>query len=427
LKLTIQLGFISAVNIGLAFVFQWYVITKLGPGMETDALFAGMTLPQLALAVISGSLMHVLVPLLSGEGEDRIRQDAWGFLALVVGLFSLLALVLHLSAPLWVPLTVPGFNAPSQALTITLTRIQLVGMVFTAANGVQWAAYHARQQFLWAEATPILASVLGLALLMWALPRYGVVAAAWINALRMGLQTLLLAPGMGRPVRPDLGAPAIRQAWRRIKPLLVGTTYYKTDPLVDRFLLSTAGSGSLSLYYLAQQIYNACSQVLNKALAAPLVPMLSMLHKAGDRAGFRRVYRRKLLQTGTICAVGLLVLGIFGQTLLRLLIGHGNVSAGNVAELYWIMLWLAGMFAGSVMGQISSSSFFALGDTTTPTRLGIYSYTIYIPAKIALFHYFGAFGLAFATSLFFVVNLSLQHFLLATNHFDSLCKEATLQ
>ena len=28
----------------------------------------------------------------------------------------------------------------------------------------------------------------------------------------------------------------------------------KTDPLVDRFLLSTASSGSLSLYYFAQQI-----------------------------------------------------------------------------------------------------------------------------------------------------------------------------
>lgn len=32
MKLSIQLGFLSASNICLAFVFQWYVLTQLGPG-----------------------------------------------------------------------------------------------------------------------------------------------------------------------------------------------------------------------------------------------------------------------------------------------------------------------------------------------------------------------------------------------------------
>lgn len=408
MKQAIQLGTLSIANIGIAFLFQWYVLIQLGPGMETDALFAGMTLPQLVLVVISGSLMHVLVPLLAGEDEDRLRHDAWGFFVLVGGLFGLLAAILYVTAPWWIPLTVPGFDEAGKALTVELTRIQLIGMVFAAINGVQWAAYHARQQFVWAEFTPILSSALGFLLLIWALPRYGVIAAAWISTLRMGLQTLLLAPGMGKPVWPDLRSPTIRAAWQRIKPLLLGTAYYKTDPLVDRFLLSTAGSGSLSLYYLAQQIYGAVSQVLNKAIAAPLVPMLSKLHKAGDRDGFRRAYHQKLWQVGAISLAGLFILGLFGQELLDLLVGHGNVSAGNVKELWWIMLWLGGMFVGGVMGQISSSSFYASGDTTTPTRIGIYSYTFYIPAKLTLFYYFGVMGLALVTSVFVLVNFLLQ-------------------
>ena len=417
MKQAVQLGALSAANIGLAFLFQWYALTQLGPGVATDALFAGMTIPQLVLAVISGSLMHVLVPLLAGEGEERLRHDAWAFLTLVGGLFGLLAVLLYVLAPWWVPLTVPGFDAAGQALTVDLTRIQLIGMVFAAINGVQWAAYHARQQFVWAEFTPILASTVALLLLIWALPRFGVIAAAWISTLRMGLQTLLLAPGMGRPVRPDLKSAAIRQAWQRIKPLLLGTAYYKTDPLVDRFLLSTASSGSLSLYYLAQQIYGAVSQVLNKAIAAPLVPMLSKLHKAGDKDGFRRTYHRKLMQVGAVSVAGLIILGLFGQGMLDLLVGHGNVSANNVAELWWIMIWLGGMFVGGAMGQISSSSFYASGDTTTPTRIGIYSYTFYIPAKFVLFYYFGVSGLALVTSIFFLANLFLQNRQLKIRYF----------
>ena len=412
MKQTVQLGALSAANIGVAFLFQWYALTQLGPGIETDALFAGMTIPLLVLSVISGSLMHVLVPILAGESEDRLRHDAWGMLVLVGGLFGVMAILLYVTAPWWIPITVPGFTEAGQALTIELTRIQLVGMVFTAINGVQWATYHARQQFVWAELAPILASALALLLLIWALPRFGVIAAAWISTLRMGLQTLLLTPGMGKPVRFDLRSSTIQQAWQRIKPLLLGTAYYKTDPLVDRFLLSSASSGSLSLYYLAQQIYGAASQVLNKAIATPLVPLLSKLHKEGDSDEFRRVYLRKLLQVSMIGIVSLLGLGVFGQATLDLLVGNGNVSADNVKELWWIMIWLAGMFLGGVTGQICSSSFYACGNTITPTRMSMITYTAYIPCKIIAFYFFNIVGLALATSIYYIINSLCQIYLL---------------
>jgi putative peptidoglycan lipid II flippase len=382
--------------------------------METDALFAGMTLPQLVLVVISGSLMHVLVPLLTGEDQRALHHDAWGFLVIIAGLFSLLAAALYLTAPWWIPITVPGFSIEAQSLTIALTRIQLVGMVFSAINGVQWAAYHAQQKFLWAEFTTILSSVLGLALLLWLLPIYGVIAASWINIFRMALQTLLLAPGMGKPIWPDLKSPNTRAAWLRIKPLLLGTAYYKTDPIVDRFLLSTASSGSLSLYYLAQQIYAAATQVINKAIAAPLVPLLSRLHKTGDRNGFRKAYNRKLFQALLISFSIVLLLGLLGERILGLLIGHGNITTENVNELWWTMIWLCGLFLGGIAGQISSSSFYALGDTSTPTRIGMYSYTLYIPVKIGSYYLLGVMGLAISASLFLVINFLIQNAILKT-------------
>lgn len=412
MKQTIQLVVLSATNIIISFLFQWYILIQLGPGIETDALFAAMTLPQLVLTVISGSLMHVLVPLLAGEDDARLRHDAWGFLVLVGGLFGFLALILYVTAPWWIPLTVPGFGEAAKTLTVELTRIQLIGMVFSAVNGVQWAAYHARQQFIWAESTPILASIFGLLLLIWALPQFGVIAAAWINTLRMALLTLLLAPGMKKPVWPNLGSPAINSAWQRVKPLLLGTAYYKTDPLVDRFLLSAASSGSLSLFNLAQQIYGAVSQVLNKAIAAPLVPQLSKINKAGDKEGFRRAYYRKLTQMGSLTFAGLLILGFVGQAILDQLIGHGNVSSSNVRELWWIMLWMSGMFVGGAMGQVCSSCFYAYGDTTTPTRMSMLTYTAYIPCKVAAFYLWGVKGLAIVTSIYYIINWTLQLYLL---------------
>ena len=415
MKQAVQLGTLSAVNMGLTFLIQWYILTNLGPGLETDALFAGMTLPQLVLTVISGSLMHVLVPLLAGEDERQLRQDAWGFLVLVCVLFGFLATLLYAAAPWWVPITVPGFNSAGQELTVKLTRIQLIGMVFAAINGVQWAAYHAQQKFVWAEVTPILASIAALLALVWALPRFGVTAAAWITTMAMVLQTLLLVSGMGKPRWINLESIIIQQAWRRIKPLLLGTAYYKTDPLVDRFLLSTSGSGSLSIYYLAQQIYGAINQIINKTIAAPLVPILSNLHKTKNRSEFGRLYRRKLYQVFFVSAIGLIFLGLFGQAALGFLVGYGNVSSESVERLWWTMVWLGGMFIGGAMGQISSVAFYASGDTVTPTRIGIYTYTFYVPIKIGLFYLFDIRGVALATSFFLLINFFLQNWLLKKN------------
>jgi putative peptidoglycan lipid II flippase len=406
------LGVLAASNIGIAFLYQWYVLVQLGPGVETDALFAGMTVPQLALAVISGSLMHVLVPLLAGEPADRFRHDAWGFFVLVGALFAAIAVLLYVFAPFWVPMTVPGFSEAGKGLTVHLTRIQLVGMVFAALSGVQGAVYHARQRFLWVELAPLLTGALGLVPLVVFLPEYGVEAAAWIATLRFVFQTVLQMPGMGRWTMPDLKSSTVQDAWKRIKPLLWGTAYYKADPLVDRFLLSMSGNGNLSLFYLAQQIYGAGAGVVSKAVAAPLVPRLSLLHKAGDHPAFRRAYRRKLWQVGLLTGSLLLIVVAFGDSLLRLLVGHGAVTEVNVRTLWLIMLGLGGMFVGGAMGSVTTSSFYARGDTRLPTRLGMITYTIYIPIKIIAYSLGGVLALAISVSAFYLLNLLLQYFYL---------------
>ena len=102
------------------------------------------------------------------------------------------------------------------------------------------------------------------------------------------------------------------------------------------------------------------------------------------------------------------ILGLFGQNLLDFLIGHGSVSASNVKELWWIMLWLGGMFVGGTMGQVTSSSFYSIGDTRTTTQMSILSYTAYVPCKVAAFYFWGIAGLSIATTIYFMTNLSIQ-------------------
>ena len=57
LRLLLSLGVLSSLNLLFALLAQWYVVVILGAGSATDALLAGMAVPQLVLAVFSGSFV----------------------------------------------------------------------------------------------------------------------------------------------------------------------------------------------------------------------------------------------------------------------------------------------------------------------------------------------------------------------------------
>jgi putative peptidoglycan lipid II flippase len=386
----------------------WYVVTRLGVGIETDAFFASGALPQLIFLVASFSLTQVLVPLLATEDEATFRRDSWAFFIGVSGFFSLLAIVLFVTAGIWVDLLVPGFDAQGRQLTITLSRIQLLSMIGNASVVVLWSVHYARQKFLWAESSSLLANAVGLLVLFWTLPRFGIIAAAWATVLTLVLKVGFLMPMLGAWQTPQWNSSAVIEAWRRVKPFLLGQTYAKSDPLVDRFLTSLTTAGNLSLLYIGQQVYSAINLVITRAISTPSVPRLAIAAKSGDWHGFRHVYRQRLLIMLVVTVAACAALFFAGEPFLRLLIGHGGITAENVHMLWWIMVALSGLLIGGCAGQVTSGAFYAMGDTRSPTMLFIVTFTVYVPIKILVFLRYGMIGLAAATSLHLVINFLMQ-------------------
>jgi putative peptidoglycan lipid II flippase len=405
--LGLSLGAIAGVNILVTFAYQWYVLTTIGPGPATDALFAGMMVPQLVLVIVSGSLNYVLVPLLAvEEGEARARL-AWTYAqGIGVGCLALVFLLM-LGAPVWVPLTVPGFTPSAAHLAVQLTRVQLFGAAFTAVTGVEWALHHARQQFVRAEGSGVLASLAGLGFIVYALPRMGIAAAAWGTLIRSGLQMLILLPGMGRYRRPQWDHPGLRLLLRRTTPLTAGQVYCKSDALLDRFFASLAPAGILSLYHVSQQLYASAAMVLNRAIVAPVVPQLSRLASLNDWSSFMAQVRRRLIVMVGVTLAGTALLVLVGPPVLALIFHRGEFTPERIDHLWWLLILLSGVWLGGTAGQILSTSFYAQGDTRTPTRVGVVGFTLAIGLKLFAFRKYGIEGLALAASAYYLLNAAV--------------------
>jgi putative peptidoglycan lipid II flippase len=402
-RLSAILASISATGILINLAYQWYVLTRVGPGSQTDALFAGMMVPQFILAVVAGSMSYVLVPLLATEGDGERGRLSWTLFQGMALFWGSLATLLIALAPLWVPLTVPGFDSATTRLTVGLTRIQLVGLVFTGIAGIQAAAYQARHRFLAAEAAPLVAALVGFGFVIWGLPRMGIAAAAWATVIRGACQTALQFPALGRYHLPA-PHPGLRRAWLRLVPLLSGASYYKADGLVDRLLASLGPTGGLSLYHLSLQLYASAHTVMNRAIVAPAVPRLARTSATGEWRDFSLLSGQRLRVMLLISLAGVAVLIVAGRPLLSALLGYGQFTDARIEELWWILLLLSGVWIGGAAGQVLATSFYASGDTRTPTRIGVIGFTVAIGLKLLAFRYFGLLGLAVAASLYYLGN-----------------------
>lgn len=399
MKLGFALGAITAGNMLFWFLFQGYVFSTGGPGADTDAFFASLALPQLIMLIANSSLMHVLVPFFASEKDDDVRRDAWSLLMLLGGAFGVLTAVLYVSAPWWVPIVVIGFSESAKTLTIDLTRIQLVGMMFAGLSSVLLSVCHARHRFLRAEFAPFVSTGAAFAALIWIYPHYGVTGAAWLSTVRSLLMVALLLPALGLPRRPDM--TAVKSIWQKLKPLLLTSSYYKSDQLVDRFLSSMAQAGTLSVFYFTQQAYMAANAILGKAIAAPVVPRLAALAKEAKWDDFHALYRRRLVIITLVAVAGWLFLVLFGEPILGLLGHYKRIEPQHTTQMWLLLVILGGIMVGGLSGLILAESFFAMGDTSTPARVLAAAFTLGIAMKVGGFAGFGVKGLAAATSLYF--------------------------
>jgi peptidoglycan biosynthesis protein MviN/MurJ (putative lipid II flippase) len=92
-----------------------------------------------------------------------------------------------------------------------------------------------------------------------------------------------------------------------------------------------------------------------------------------------------------------------GLPVLELVFGLRNMVEQDVHLLWVLMLVLTGLAVGDPTGHLLLTSFYAKGDTTTPTRVGILVYTFGIACKVGGFLAFGLMGLAAGTTLYYVI------------------------
>jgi putative peptidoglycan lipid II flippase len=385
-----------------------YIMLLFGSGMAADALTAAFVLPDMiAYFLVGGTASITFVTILTRYREsgreaegDRSLSVILTTMYLVMGFAILLG---EIFAPVWVGWWFNGFDAEKAALCVRLTRILLPAQLCFLAGGIFGAVLLVRRQFTIQAITPLIygmGTIIGGVLLVKRMGvtslAVGTVAGAFFGPF---LLNLIFARRAGTRYRfiLDWQDAGLREWFKLSLPLMIGVQLVTADNWIISHFASKIG-GAVALMGYAKQLFTAPMAMLAQAAGAASLPFFASLWTQKRQYEFAVSVADSVTRVaalGLLFASGMIALG---QPAIDLVFTGGRFSAIESRECAaYFAVFSISMFLWSAQA-IYARAFYAAGDTLTPAVAGTIVTVVSWPIYVALFHWHGAMGLAFASN-----------------------------
>lgn len=230
--------------------------------------------------------------------------------------------------------------------------------------------------------------------------------------LQLGLQLPFLWKLKLLP-RPKLGKhEGVSKILRLMVPTLFGSSVSQLTVLVNTFLASALVTGSISWLYYADRLVELPVALIGVALGTVILPKLSALKANPDPKRFASTLSwawRWACLLGSAATVGLVSLA---EPLMRAMFQYGAFSHHD-ANQSALALKAYGLGAGFMIGiKVLAPAFYAQQNTKTPVQAGLIAMGLNMVLALVLVKPLAHIGLAMATALASLVNISLLLWLL---------------
>jgi putative peptidoglycan lipid II flippase len=412
---------------GLGLIRDIFIAALFGATSAKSAFVIAYAVPFFAQRLFLGGILSIvfipaITDVLSRGDADETRRVVTSTLnmALLIGV-ALVALG-TVAAPLLVPLAAPGYLRTNPAVltsAIALTRVMFVSMAFLALSGFVTGYLNAHHRFTVPALAPIVFNLVIIAGLVW-LPRVGwrgeplgIRGVAVSFLLGWAAQFVVQLPAARRAglrwgASLDLRHPAIREMGRLAIPAMLGLAVIEINANVNRFFASflppQPAVDYVAVLDYAFTINQAPVGIFAVSIATALFPTMAR-HATEGPAPLRATTSlglRGVLFTMVPVMAAMLALS---EPLVRVVFQRG---AFDPRATHAVALGLVGFAVGSVpyaAYYIVTRTFYALHDTRTPVRIGLYMILLNALLNALLMRWLGHVGIALSTSLVALANV----------------------
>ena len=378
-----------------------------GATAELDAFIAAFRIPDLifqlvAAGALSSALIPVVTDVLANDGEAR----AWRIVATVANLMLIalvaMAAIVFVFADVLVPVFTGGFDAPTMARTVELTRIMALGPIFLAMGSVATSVLNARGRFAAAAIAPITYNLAIIAAALLLGPSMGALGLAIGVVVGSVLHLVVQIPplrAIGMRYRPviDLADAAARRALVLMGPRAIGLSASQITFVVVTALATNLGVGAVTAFAFAFTLLQIPIGVIGVPLGVVLFPSLSRQAATGGTDEFLRLLVRAVrLLIVAMLPVAVLAAILRTETVAVLFSGFSRSAIELTAATF--LAFLPGLPAHALIAVLARA-FYAHQDTITPVVVAIAAVVVNTTLATILVGPLGLPGVALAIAI----------------------------
>ncbi|MBO4940711.1 MAG: murein biosynthesis integral membrane protein MurJ [Clostridia bacterium] len=382
-----------------------------GQGFESDILNTATQIPLLFFDMTLGvAILSTFIPVfntfLERDGKIRAMKFANSFLATVVIISSLAAIIGMIFAYPLVRLMVPGYSAEKVAATATLLRVLFPSIVFTAAAYTAVGILQSFGEFNIPSIISVVSNLIMILYLVFVGDRFsllGVVISmviAWASQLIIQIPHLLKS-GWRWSFGFSLRDKGIRDAAKLALPVLISSWIQPLCVVINMAFSSSMGDGAVSGLNWANKIYIIMVGVFAYAVTNFIFPRLSRLGSGSRNNEFKETTRISLGWIIFIIAYVSAMFVALSKPIIKIIFEYGAFSAKNTETTAVALLFYSFGMVGYAICEILNKSFYALRDGKTPmftAAFGIFMNLVSAFVLVKLFK-MGIGGLALASAV----------------------------
>ena len=388
----------------LAYVF--------GAGMEMDAFFAAVTIPQIISAILLAILSATFIPVFI-EARSKDETNAWKVASISINLLFLCLFVIAVIGSLFsknvIALINPGFQEETSVIAVSLFRIMILSIIFSGTSILLTSVYFAKQRFFKASFASWMNSVIVFLFVLFLRSSLGVKSIIIGTLVGSIIQFLFLFPVFMKKGRYyflfDFKKKEIVKLGRLIFPLLIGSIFYKTNTLVERLIASNLGDGKISYLGYAYKICIALIMVINQGISTVIFPRMSEYSAVGDLKSLKEILSKGMRALIIITTPVVFLIFLAKFELVRLILERGNFSPSATTAVGNTLIAYLGFFIVASISLPIVNTLYSLQETTKVAIVGVLGFILYVFLAFFLSGYFSYLGIALAVSIQYIINI----------------------
>jgi putative peptidoglycan lipid II flippase len=373
-----------------------------------DAFFIAYLLPSFVVSLVVGSLGAALIPVFvevrRHRGEAPAQELFSGVLFLNLVVLLVVATVLGLLSPYYLPYLGAGFSVEKLKTTRELLLSLLPFIVFNGTALSITAVLNAGERFALPAMVPLITPAAVILFIVLAAGRWGAFAIVAGTLLGSFLEAATLAWTLQRHgIRFQFKwkglTPDIRSVIQQFSPMIAGSFLIGSTLVVDKSMAAMLPGGSVAALSYANKIVSGVVVIGAAALSTATFPYFSRMVSDKDWAGCRKTLKKYSVWVGSVSVLLTLFLIAFSKPIVRILFQRGAFTAVDtelvnrvqICYLIQVPFYTVGMLFVRFLSAARRNEVLMYGAAM--------SLVLDIVLNLAFMRYWGAAGIALSTSV----------------------------